>query len=381
MMEGWSQKKLTDFVWFQRGFDLPKSKFKKGVVPVYGSTSVLGYHNEFKVKAPGIITGRSGTLGVMQFATEDFWPHNTSLWVKDFKGNDARFAYYLLQCLDFSLFNSGGAVPTLNRNVLNAFLVEVPPLPTQKKIAAILGAYDELIENNLQRIQLLEEMAQQTYQEWFVRMRFPGHETTAINEETGLPEGWEKRELGELFELVSGFAFKSKTFIENGDYKVVTIKNVQDGVFIPETTDTVNDVPAKLKPGQRLRTGDIILSLTGNVGRVCVVYGEGYLLNQRVAKIKPFESDYLVFIYNLLRNRKTLLLLENISNGVAQQNLSPVKMVSLKLVLPPEELIENYSAMFSSGLEMCSQLLLQNTLLKEARDILLPRLMTGMIDV
>lgn len=111
--------KLTDFVWFQRGFDLPKDKFIEGNIPVLGSSSILRYHNETKVKEPGIVTGRSGTLGSFQYSNVDFWPHNKTLWVKDFKGNDPKFAYYLLKCLDFSLFNSGGAVSTLNRNVLS----------------------------------------------------------------------------------------------------------------------------------------------------------------------------------------------------------------------------------------------------------------------
>src|SRR5690606_2499008 len=106
MTEGWKTKRLTDFVWFQRGIDLPQNKFEEGKIPVYGSTSVLGYHNVAKVKSPGIITGRSGTLGKFQYSEIDFWPHNTTLWVKEFKGNDPKFAYYLLQCLDFTVFNS-----------------------------------------------------------------------------------------------------------------------------------------------------------------------------------------------------------------------------------------------------------------------------------
>jgi type I restriction enzyme, S subunit len=193
MREGWKEVRLNKVVWFQRGFDLPKTKFKKGAVPVFGSTSILGYHSEVKVKAPGVITGRSGTLGKFQLATKDFWPHNTTLWVKDFKGNDVIYCYYMLQCLDFSILNTGGAVPTLNRNLLNSFIVNLPPLPTQRKIASILSAYDDLIENNLKRIKLLEEKAQLTYEEWFVRMKFPGHETVKVDEETGLPEGWERK--------------------------------------------------------------------------------------------------------------------------------------------------------------------------------------------
>ena len=96
----WEKKSLTDCLWFQRGFDLPRDSFIDGEVPVVGATSILGYHNEAKVKSPGIVTGRSGTIGQFQYLKTDFWPHNTSLWVKDFMGNDERFAYYLLHTLD-----------------------------------------------------------------------------------------------------------------------------------------------------------------------------------------------------------------------------------------------------------------------------------------
>ena len=123
---------LDQFVAFQRGFDLPKTQFSEGKYPVYGSTSIIGYHNEFKVKAPGVITGRSGTLGNFQYAKSDFWPHNTSLWVKDFKGNHPKFAYYLMRCLSFEDLNSGGAVPTLNRNVLKSFKVDVKDIELPK---------------------------------------------------------------------------------------------------------------------------------------------------------------------------------------------------------------------------------------------------------
>jgi type I restriction enzyme S subunit len=125
----WERKPLTDFAWFQRGFDLPKDKFVNGEFPVVGSTSILGYHTEAKVKAPGIVTGRSGTIGQFQYLKNDFWPHNTSLWVKDFFGNDERFAFYLLHTLDFISLNGGGAVPSLNRNFLSSININVPPPP------------------------------------------------------------------------------------------------------------------------------------------------------------------------------------------------------------------------------------------------------------
>tara|TARA_Y100000590_G_scaffold457753_2_gene611028 strand:- start:13342 stop:14115 length:774 start_codon:yes stop_codon:yes gene_type:complete len=244
-----------------------------------------------------------------------------------------------------------------------------------------LSAYDDLIENNLKRIKLLEEMAQITYEEWFVRLRFPGHESTPINPETNLPEGWRVGTMQDLFDFKNGYAFKSSTYIQNGQHKIVTIKNVQDGSFVPETSDTIAELPSNIKPHHNLSTSDIIMSLTGNVGRVCLVYGENYLLNQRVAKVVPNNPADRLYVYTLLRSRGTLTQLENISNGAAQQNLSPVNASKMPALVPARNVLDDFNKNIGSIIDLICLKNIENTRLREARDILLPRLMTGMIDV
>ncbi len=189
--------RFSDFVTLQRGFDLTKTEMRDGPYPVIGSTSIIGRHDEFKVKPPGVTTGRSGSLGVVQFVSENYWPHNTSLWVKDFKGNDPKFVYYCMQGLDFARFNAGAGVPTLNRNHLGSLEVEVPALDVQIRIAGILSAYDELIENSQRRIKILEAMARSLYREWFVHFRVPGHDQPAapVGTAEGGPEGVSVRQV------------------------------------------------------------------------------------------------------------------------------------------------------------------------------------------
>ena len=258
--------------------------------------------------------------------------------------------------------------------------IYLPPLPTQRRIASILSAYDDLIENNLKRIKLLEELAQRTYEEWFVKFRING-EPLPIDEKTGLPEGWVKRPLNEIAEIISGFAFKSGDYVKDGKYKIVTIKNVQDGYFIPDTTDSLTEVPRKVKQSQILKSGDIILSLTGNVGRTCLVFGQNYLLNQRVAKLIAKRPEHYSFIYFLLRSKAMVVALENLSNGAAQQNLSPINMGNYLVALPDDEVLNRYSNQFNNHIDLICQLNNEISLLKESRDILLPRLMSGKINV
>ncbi|EJE1250999.1 restriction endonuclease subunit S [Vibrio parahaemolyticus] len=137
--EGWEIKRLDDFVILQRGFDLPKKKRnEKGCVPIYAASGINGYHDQVKAKGPGIVTGRSGTLGIVNLVLEDHWPLNTSLWVKEFKGCTAFYAYYLLDSIGLERFNSGASVPTLNRNDVHGNPVIAPPKELIKKFENIV---------------------------------------------------------------------------------------------------------------------------------------------------------------------------------------------------------------------------------------------------
>ncbi len=138
--QGWEVGRLDDVLVLQRGFDLPKTSRSEGTVPIIAATGVTGFHSEAKVKAPGVVTGRSGTIGEVLYVQEDFWPLNTSLWVKEFPKGEPLYAYYLLSSLDLKQFNSGAAVPTLNRNDIHGMRVVVPPRDLQKRFQEIAGA-------------------------------------------------------------------------------------------------------------------------------------------------------------------------------------------------------------------------------------------------
>jgi len=145
-MSEWKEITLGDFMTLQRGFDLPESSRIAGSSPIIASTGIVGTHNKAMVKGPGVVIGRSGSIGGGQFIQSDFWPLNTTLWVKDFKGNDPRFCYYLLKSIDLTRFNAGSGVPTLNRNHIHPLPINVPTSNTeQKAIAHILGSLDDKI--------------------------------------------------------------------------------------------------------------------------------------------------------------------------------------------------------------------------------------------
>jgi type I restriction enzyme S subunit len=164
----WRTVTLGEVIELKRGYDLPARDRHEGSFPIVSSSGISGHHAEAKVKAPGVVTGRYGTLGEVFFITDDFWPLNTALYVRDFKGNDPRFISYFLTTLNFLAYSDKAAVPGLNRNHLHSAPVQVPPLPEQRAIAHILGALDDKIELNRRMSATLEGMARALFQSWFV---------------------------------------------------------------------------------------------------------------------------------------------------------------------------------------------------------------------
>lgn len=288
--------------------------------------------------------------------------------------SDARYVKYCFDILqrECKAISVGAAQDNLSWDKLSRIQFPCPPLATQQKIAGILSAYDDLIENNRKQIKLLEEAAQKLYKEWFVKLNFPGHENVKIVD--GVPEGWSFERIDSFIELLNGFAFKSDSFNNEGKYKIITIKNVQDGAFDSSNVNRVKEIPSKMPDWCNLKIGDILLSLTGNVGRVCLVTSENCLLNQRVAKLK---SEYLAYTYTLFRSKDMFIMMNNLANGAAQQNLSPIRTGEQKILKPTNEIISAFEKLVSPYIKKELSLFIQIQLLQSARDKLLPKLMNN----
>jgi len=182
--------KYDNFAPLQRGFDLPVSTIIDGEFPVVFSNGILKTHKEFKAKAPGVVTGRSGTIGNITWVEKDYWPHNTSLWVTNFFNNEPKYVFYFLQKFDVSRFASGSGVPTLNRNDVHAQLIEIPSnKQEQTKIASFLSSVDEKISQLTQKHELLSQYKQGMMQKLFSQqIRFKADDSSEFGE-------WEEKPL------------------------------------------------------------------------------------------------------------------------------------------------------------------------------------------
>ena len=165
----WEHKRIKNIAPFQRGFDLPTTQVKEGSYPVVYSNGILRYHDEFKVRSPGVVTGRSGTIGKVTFVDENCWPHNTSLWVTDFFDNDPKYIYYFYIQIRLERYNAGSTVPTLNRNDVHRIKAFIPlSLEEQQKIAAFLSAIDKKIELITEQFKQIQTFKKGLLQQMFV---------------------------------------------------------------------------------------------------------------------------------------------------------------------------------------------------------------------
>ena len=272
--------------------------------------------------------------------------------------------------------------------------INIPPLPTQGRIAAILSAYDDLIENNLKRIKLLEEMAQINYEEWFVRMKFPGHETAAFDKETGLPEGWKKERLKNYITIKHGYAYKGEFFTElETDRILLTPGNFKIGGGIQLNKIKFYSDEAECPKDYILKRNDLLLTMTDlskmgdTLGYPLLIPSSDkvFLHNQRLGKVQLIKGDFLpkYFLYFLFKEEGYRAFVVGSSSGATVKHTSPNKILSYKAKFPDLEgdIVKGFERHIKPIFDNIDNLQTQNQRLKEARDILLPRLMTGRIDV
>jgi type I restriction enzyme S subunit len=156
--ESWDIRSFGEFATLHRGYDLPVQDRTNGPVPIVGSNGIAGYHNQSKVKGPGVVTGRSGSIGISYYVTDDYWPLNTGLYVEDFHGNDPLYVHYFFQLFNFGQFAAGVSVPTLNRNIVHTVLISVPPIEEQKEIANIFKTIDQKIDLHIAQKSTLQDL-------------------------------------------------------------------------------------------------------------------------------------------------------------------------------------------------------------------------------
>src|SRR5574344_3086117 len=379
-MKEWKKYKLGELITLKYGKD--HKKLNDGSFPVYGSGGVMRYGNDYIYDDSSILIPRKGSLNNIMFVDKPFWTVDTMFWsIIDQELVLPRFLYYTLCKYDFAGLNVGSAVPSLTVPVIESIEVVIPSIEKQKRILSLLVPLDDKIALNQRINDNLEQQAQALFKSWFVDFE-PFKDGEFVNSEFGMiPKGWRTGVLSDIIEILSGFAFKSNTFEFEGKYKLVTIKAVQDGYLELNGADGINDVPVKVPRHCFLKKKDILLSLTGNVGRCCLVNSDNLLLNQRVAKIEPKKIADWADTYILFRLSDTKTYLETISRGTAQANLSPIETANMPILIPTREVMDAFSVCATPLVNYSMVLTIEAEKLAQQRDTLLPKLMSGELKI
>ncbi len=311
------------------------------------------------------------------------FPDSIVGFVADPSKADVRFVKYYLDTIKQQLksVSKGATQDNLSLDKLLSFDILTPPVTTQRKIASILSAYDDLIENNTRRIAILEEMAQSLYREWFVHFRFPGHEKKRMVEsELGLiPEGWEVVKLGDVSSLISrGISPKYDNASES---LVINQRCIRHGKL---NLEEARRHLTKVSNEKLVRFGDVLVNSTGigTLGRVAQIYHDipNCTVDSHVTIVRPSDRamiDYFGFYLQSLQPH-----FDSLGVGsTGQTELSRESIASSNFLLPPTNLQEAFAVFVSPMHRNVMQMLIKNTNLRQTRDLLLPKLISGVVDV
>ena len=284
-----------------------------------------------------------------------------------------RFVYYylMMQSDQLNKLANGGAQQNLNSLIIKKFKIILPELLTQKKISQVLSNYDLLIENNNKRIKLLEKMAQELYKEWFVRFRFPGYEKTCFVD--GIPECWKYVNLFEIGNVIYGFPFDSSKFCDDDSLNpVVRIRDIPGNNTFTYTSEVCDSKYI-------IKKNDILVGMDG-IFHMCLWNGEYALLNQRVVKINSKKKDFselllYLSIYDQIKFWEATLC------GTTVSHLGDKHLKRMKVLLPPKEVRVKTNNIFTNIMNEKANLLAKNKKLIKQRDSLLPRLMSGKVNL
>jgi type I restriction enzyme S subunit len=375
---GSSPRPINNKAYFEGG-DIPWIKIAdatSSVKVIYKTKEhVNSYGASFSRLLPidSLIVAASGTLGFPMFLGVEGCIHDGWLYFKSYNGINKEFLYYKIIDLNKYFYSKayGAAIQNINTDTLRRTRINLPPLETQKRIASILSAYDDLIENNLKRIKLLEETAQNIYKEWFVNFRFPNYEHTEFDAESGLPVGWEMKKLSDLVILTMGQSPKSEFYNENKEglpfHQGVTgygHRFVSHSTYCSVVTRIAEE-------------GDILFSVRAPVGRLNIA-PERLIIGRGLSSIRNKRNCQSFQLYQLKNHffQEDLIGGGSIFNSVTKNDLENQLMIS-----PLNEVEDEFERIVKPIDEQIWKLNLQNQNLKEVRDILLPRLMNRTIEV
>lgn len=345
-----------------------------GRYPAYGSNGIIGGSDEWKYEN-AIIIGRVGAYcGSVAYCPRKFWASDNTIVSKPKNHfSSVIFYYYLLHHLELNKYAGGAAQPLVTQTVLKQVSVRIPDVETQHRIASILSAYDDLIENNTRRIAILEEMARRIYEEWFVHFRFPGHEKVKmVDSELGkIPEGWKIRTLGEYAFITMGQSPKSEFYNQDGN-----------GLpFHQGVTDFGRHFPIHrmycTAQARIAEFGDILMSVRAPVGRINLAPSK-MVIGRGLCAMRSKSGQQRFLLHLLLEKFREE---DSMGNGAIFKAVTKEEVYGICFPLPSLNFLNQFETIVEPFWGRIENLTKKNANLRSTRDFLLPKLISGEIDV
>ena len=380
-------------------FFINGNNLENGHINIKSNTKRVSTEEAAKYRKPlndrTILVSINGTIGnVGKYNNENCILGKSACYFNVAEDFDYDFIYYVIANDIFkntiSRLATGTTIKNVSLETMRNYTFCAPDITTQRRISKILGAIDDKIENNRRINTNLELLAQALYKQWFVDFDFPNEDGKPykssggkmIDSELGpIPDGWRVGLIKDIVNFQSGFPFKSELFSEQGTYRLITIKGVQDGYLDVNGAVYIKNIPDRMPPYCLLTEGDIIMSLTGYVGRCCIVDGENLLLNQRVVKLQPTFINSNMFIYTMFRRESFKEKLITLAKGTAQANLSPIETANMRTITPSASCLVRFNKLGQSIFKQLLKNIKENNRLAALRDTLLPKLMNGEIKI
>ena len=308
------------------------------------------------------------------------FPDSVIGFIPDNDKADARFVKYLFDShlqRSYKKFTQGAAQDNLSQGKLLSLKFPVPGINEQRDIADKLSAYDDLIENNRRRIQLLEQAARLLYKEWFVRLRFPGHEHATITD--GVPEGWTPATIADIGRVVTGKTpSKKRESYYGDDIPFIKTPDMHGNTLVIHTDESLSEEGGNTQANKTLPTRSILVSCIGTVGAVAFNSSTAQT-NQQINAIVPTNESLHYWAFFMAKDLKPLL--EGMGGGATMANVNKSKFSSIKVVIPSSLMLDQFNSFVANQIDQIEQLALINLHLTQARDLLLPRLMNGGVAV
>lgn len=370
--------KLKELLTIKNGKD--HKKLAEGDYPVYGSGGYMRSVNSFLYDRTSVLLPRKGTLSNIQYVSGNpFWTVDTIYYtILNENLYDPYYLFLYLNALDLSGYDSGASIPSMTSKTYYSLNVELPQKKIQTKVANIIRAYDNLIENNNKRIKLLEQMVENLYKEWFVRFRFPGYE--AVGFENGIPLGWKIKRIKNFGQVITGKTPSTEISSNYGDkYLFIKTPDMHDNMYVIDSSKKLSERGNDVQKLKKLPRWSIMVSCIGTGGVVSINSKEAHT-NQQINSIVLHDENNIEWLFFVCKSLKTTIEMFG-ATGSTMTNLSKGKFENLKILEPNLELINKFHMYTHNIFKEIEKLMYSNENLINQRDLLLPRLMSGKLEV